>query len=100
MKKLTVLIMVLGLASGVQTETWLLRYDNPAPDNISFMASSAIAISIQYDDSVCIVYLEPTEGSRQWIAPVKGDTFSLFPDVTTIASLGFVGLLLRRRRTV
>jgi hypothetical protein len=98
MKKLTVLIMILGLTAGAQAGIGLPFNDNPATDNVLLTASSGIVIGIQSDDGlVCIVYLEPTDGVGQRAVPVRGDTIDLFPDVMTIASLGFVGLLLRRR---
>jgi hypothetical protein len=107
MKKLTVLIMILGLtvcselveSAGAQSGTGLPFNDNPATDNVFLTASSGIVIGIQSDDGlVCIVYLEPTDGGGQRAVPARGDTIDLFPDVMTIASLGFAGLLLRRRK--
>jgi hypothetical protein len=119
MKKLTMIIMVLGLAAGAlvsaeastgtscnlesravagQAGMGLPLNDNPTIDNVPLTASSAIVIGIQSDDgSVCIVYLEPINGGGQWAVPARGDIIGLLPDAITIASLGLAGLLLRRR---
>ena len=107
MKKLTALIMILGLtACGELVESALAKAgtglplnNNPTSDNMPLTASSVVSIGIQSDDgSVCIVYLEPTDGGGQRAVPAQSDTIHLFPDVMTIASLGLVGLLLRRRK--
>jgi hypothetical protein len=106
MKKLTVIIMVLGLAACAEATIGLppaVSLSNPlndstTPDNVPSTAFSGIVIGIQSDDgSVCIVYLEPINGGGQWAVPARGDIFGLLPDAITIASLGLAGLLLRRR---
>jgi len=99
MKKLTVLIMVLGLATGAQGAISLpLNDNNLAALNVPVTEPSGIMIGIQSDDgSVCIVYLEPINGGGQWAVPARGDIIGLLPDAITIASLGLAGLLLRRR---
>ena len=98
MKKLTMIIMVLGLAAGAQAGMGLPLNDNLTALNVPVPASSGLVIDIQSDDgSVCIVYLEPINGGGQWAVPARGDIIGLLPDAITIASLGLAGLLLRRR---
>ncbi|MGA2678037.1 MAG: hypothetical protein ABSF37_01910 [Sedimentisphaerales bacterium] len=101
MKKLMMLIMVLGLTVLAANETELSFNNSSAADNVPVMTSPDIAIGIQPNDgSVCIVYLEITDAGRPGPAAASAgaDIIQQLPDMTTLALLGLGGLLYRRRK--
>ena len=101
MKKLMILIMVLGLTVLAANRTGLSFNNSSAADNVPVMTSPDIAIGIPSDDgSVCIVYLEITDAgmSGPAAASAGADIIHQLPDMTTLALLGFGGLLYRRRK--
>jgi hypothetical protein len=101
MKKLMMLIMVLGLTVLAANETGLSFNNSSAADNVSVMTSPDITIGIQPDDSsVCIVYIGITDSGRASAAAAwaQADIIHQLPDVTTLVLLGFGGLFYRRRK--
>jgi hypothetical protein len=101
MKKLMMLILVLGLVTLAANRTGF-SFDNSATaDNIPAVTSPDVVIGIQSDDgSVCVVYLKITDSGRQCPAATsaQADIIHQFPDATTLALLGLGGLLYRRRK--
>ena len=101
MKKLMILIMVLGLTVLAANETVLSFNNSSAAYNVPVMTSPDIAIGIQPDNGpVCIVYLEITDADRPGPAAASAgaDIIQQLPDTTTLALLGLGGLLYRRRK--
>jgi hypothetical protein len=101
MKKLMMLIMVFGLTVLAANRTGFSFNNNSAADNVSAITSPNIAIGIQSGDgSVCIVYLEITDAGMSGPAAAwaGADIINQLPDMTTLALLGFGGLLYRRRK--
>jgi hypothetical protein len=101
MKKLMMLIMVIGLAVLAANGTGFSFDNSAAADNITMAASPDVVSGGQSDDSsVCIVYLEITDVGRpeSAAAPAQADIIHQLPDAMTLALLGLGGLLYRRRK--
>jgi hypothetical protein len=101
MKKLMMLIMVLGLTILAVNGTGFSFDNSAAADNVPIMMSPDIVLGIQSDDvSVCIVYLEITDVARPGpaAASAQADIIHQLPDAATLVLLGLGGLLYRRRK--
>ena len=100
MKKLMMLIMVIGLAVFAADGTGFSSNNNTA-DNIAVVTPSDIAPCTQSDEGpVGIVYLEITDVGRPRpdAASAQADVIHQLPDATTLVFLGLGGLLYRRRK--
>ena len=101
MKKLMMLIMVLGLSVFGANGTGLSFNNSSAADNVPVIASQDIVLGIQsVDGSVCTVYLEIADVGRPRLtgASVQADIIHQLPDATTLVLLGVGGLFYRRRK--
>ena len=101
MKKLMMLIMVLGLTVLAANGTGLSFNNSSAADSVPVMTSQDVVPGVQSDDgSVCIVYIEITDMGLPVPAAVSAgaDIIQQLPDMTTLVLLGFGGLLYRRRK--
>lgn len=101
MKKLMMLILVLGLAIFAADRTGFSFDNSAAAGNITMAASPDVVLGVQSDDgSVCMVYLEITDvGRPEPVAASAGaDIIHQLPDMTTLALLGLGGMLYRRRK--
>jgi|GEM_PF-1350261 len=101
MKKLMMLIMVLGLTVLAVNRTGLSFNNSSAADNVPVITSQDVVLGIQSDDgSVCMVYLEITDAGRPGPAAASAgaDIIQQLPDMTTLALLGLGGLLYHRRK--
>jgi hypothetical protein len=101
MKKLMMLIMVIGLAVFGANGTGFSFDNSDAADNVPVMTFPDVVTGLQSDDgSVCIVYLEIIDAGRPGpaAASAQADIIHQLPDVTTLALLGLGGLLYRRRK--
>jgi len=101
MKKLMMLIMVLGLAVLPAERTGFSFDNSAAADNTPAVTSPDVVLGIQSDDgSVCVVYLKITDAVRP--EPVAASAqlgiIHQLPDMTTLVLLGFGGLLYHRRK--
>jgi len=101
MKKLMMLIMVLGLTVLAANGTGLSFNNSSASDNVPVITSQDVVLGVQSDNgSVCMVYLEITDVGRPGpvAASAGADIIQQLPDMTTLALLGLGGLLYRRRK--
>jgi hypothetical protein len=101
MKKLVMLIMVLGLTVHAANGAGSSFNNSSAAGNVPVTTSPNIAIGIQSEDgSVCVVYLEIANAGRPGpaVAYAGADIIQQLPDMTTLALLGLGGLLYRRRK--
>jgi hypothetical protein len=99
MKKLMMLITVLGLTVLAVSGTGLSFNNSSASGNVSAKTSPDIVLGIQSDDgSVCVVHLEVTDAGRPAAASAGASVIQQLPDATTLVLLGFGGLLYRRRK--
>jgi hypothetical protein len=101
MKKLMMLIMVIGLTVLAANETGFSFNNSSTSGNVPVITSPDIAISIQSDDgSVRVVYLEIADFGRPGpsAAWAGASIIQQLPDATTLVLLGFGGLLYRRRK--
>ncbi|MFA5252332.1 MAG: hypothetical protein WC454_07095 [Phycisphaerae bacterium] len=101
MKKLMMLIMVLGLTVLAANGTGLSFNNSSAADNVPVVTSPDVVLGVQSDDgSVYIVYLEITDTGRPVpaAASAQADIIGQLPDATTLVLLGLGGLLYRSRK--
>ena len=101
MKKLMMLIMVLGLTVLAANGTGLSFNNSSAADNVPVMTFPDVVTGLKSDDgSVCIVYLEIIDMGRPIpaAATAQADLIQQLPDITTLALLGLGGLLYHRRK--
>jgi hypothetical protein len=101
MKKLMMLIMVLGLTVLAANGTGLPYNTSSAADSVPVITSQDVVPGVQSDDgSVCIVYVEITNTGRPEPAAASAgaNIIQQLPDMTTLALLGLGGLLYRRRK--
>ena len=101
MKKLMMLIMVIGSAVFGANGTGFSFDNSNTADNVPVIAFPDVVTGLQSDDgSVCIVYLEIIDMGRPipTVTPAQADIIQQLPDITTLALLGLGGLLYHRRK--